>query len=180
MAGVSEFFEAARQAIQDQGLNPLVDSVLEHSETFRPELAFLDNEMQAYARDLARSRRSIVAVSVLDEPHGDFFGRVREQPLVDAAGALDAASRGAGRRPHVDAIWIRDPDLPAVHGVGQTRSPESSSARSGLLFRQPWQGRGSIKGDAINPTRYWFALDAGTSARPASLWRLGRTCSTRR
>ena len=85
-SGAFEFFEEVRQALLDPDLrlNPLHDSVLEGTKRFAPELALLDRETEAYRRDIARARKSIVFLQSAKGKFADWYGEVAKLRLLDA------------------------------------------------------------------------------------------------
>ncbi len=76
--GAGEFFDEVRSSLIQSQLNPIFDSVLENSGRFAPELAMLDREAGAYARDMERSRKSIVYLPQSEAPSPDFFKSPKE------------------------------------------------------------------------------------------------------
>jgi hypothetical protein len=120
-SGAFEFFEEVRQALLDPDLrlNPLHDSVLEGTKRFAPELALLDRETEAYRRDIARARKSIVFLQSAKGKFADWYGEVAKLRL------LDANDQPAVRHLHplqqsqsqADGIYLRS-RVPAVQGMG--------------------------------------------------------------
>jgi hypothetical protein len=158
-SGATEFFEHAKEAIEKKGLNPLFDSIFEGSDCFRPELALLDHEMEAYDRDLRRARKAIVHLQKLEEPFQEFFERVKEAPLVDDGLAPTAPHIAPlnQRRSQADGIYLKDPEC-LLFKEWARLDLENSSMGMGFTFTAVAYSGGRPDG-AANKSDYFFAID---------------------
>jgi hypothetical protein len=160
-SGATEFFEEVRRNLADpqQGLNPLIDSVLEHSATFAPELRMLDREVEAYRRDLRRARRTIVFLQESKVPFQEWFPKVQATPLLKADGSLEPIQlRPPDQgRSQADGIYLRDPECLLFKEWARLDAEHAPVSR-GFLFTAVAYSRGR-RGAAVNETDYFFALD---------------------
>lgn len=158
-SGATEFFDEARQAIENEKLNPLFDSVLEGSKLFRPELAMLDNEVENYERDMGRARKSVIYLQRLDLPFQDFFASVRNTPLLteDLSVAPRHLLSPAEPRSQADGIYLRDPQC-ILFKEWARGDLKNSSMGSGFTFTAIAYSSGRPLG-TINRTDYFFAID---------------------
>ena len=156
--GADILFDEMRRAIEERGMNPLFDSLLDGSAEFAPELALLDAQTDAYARDIKRSRRAIVNVKRADQSFRSWFDVVKERPLLDAAMAVQPPHSLA---PHatvqMDGVYLRDPEC-LLFKEWAREDTVSSSAGHGFRFTAIAYSGGMSNG-LLNRTRYIFAID---------------------
>jgi hypothetical protein len=159
--GALQFFEEVRRNLADpnQGFNPLVDSVLEHSPTFAPERAMLDREVEAYRRDLRRARRSLVLLQEAKKPFGEWFPALQATPLLteDGSTVTDHIRPPYQGRFQADGIYLRDPEC-LLFKEWTRLDTENSSLGQGFLFTAVAYSRGRPEG-RVNQTDYFFSLD---------------------
>ena len=163
-SGAVEFFEEVGGAIRTKGLNPLFDSVLEESESFAPELAMLDRESNAYARDLRRARKALVDLQQATTPFRGFFPGLRAKPLLnpDLTPNREHLSPHDQVRSQVDGIYIRDPECLLFKDWART-DIENSSMGMGFVFTAVAIS-GDCPGGLTNKTAYFFAVDPERAA----------------
>jgi hypothetical protein len=159
--GALEFFGEVRRNLKDskQGLNPLIDSVLEQSEVFAPERAMLDREVEAYRRDIRRARRAVVFLQESTVSFQEWFPKVQSSPLLKSDGSLDPAhlrppDQG---RSQVEGVYIRDPEC-LLFKEWARLDTEHSVLGQGFLFTAVAYSRGRREA-TVNQTDYYFALD---------------------
>lgn len=171
-SGATEFFDEVREAIESKDLNPLFDSVLEGRELFRPELAMLDNEVEAYERDLRRARKSVVHLQRLDLPFQDFFTSIRNTPLLreDLSLAPGHLLSPSEPRSQADGIYLNDPECILFKEWARS-DLQNSSMGSGFTFTAVAYSGGRPEG-TTNRTDYFFAIDPERAERRNlySLW----------
>ncbi len=165
-SGAVEFFEEVRQALLDPDLrlNPLHDSVLEQSKRFAPELALLDRETEAYRRDIARARKSIVFLQSSKGKFADWFGEVAKLRLIDEQGR--PATKHL-RPPHqgqsqADGIYLRDPECLLLKEWVRN-DLDNSSMGAGFLF-SAIAYTGERPAATTNSLAYFFSLDPERAA----------------
>lgn len=171
-SGALELFDAARQAIQRHGRNPLFDSVLEGNPAFEPELALLGREAEAYRRDLRRARKVIVFVPRAEHSFDRWFtAGVKKQPLLDAAGNVnpDHLTVPGKVRVQMDGIYLRDPEC-LLFKEWARLDTENSSLGLGFTFTAVVYSSGRPAA-AVNQSDYYFALDPEMS-RGSNLYAL--------
>ena len=97
--GAHAFFEevAGALAASTEGLNPLLDSVLEDSPSFARERRLLDHEEDAYRRDLRRARKTVVFPQRAEESYPTWFGALRNTPLIRQDDTVEPAHLQADR-----------------------------------------------------------------------------------
>ena len=159
--GALEFFGEVRRNLKDpkHGLNPLIDSVLEQSEVFAPELAMLDREVEAYRRDIRRARKAVVFLQESKVPFQEWFPKVQSLPLLKSDGSLDPAhlrppDQGGSQ---VEGVYIRDPEC-LLFKEWARLDTEHSILGQGFLFTAVAYSRGRREA-TVNQTDYYFALD---------------------
>ncbi len=139
-SGATPFFEEVRKALSDseRELNPLYDSVLDTSEPFAAELAFLDNQVEAYKHDINRGRHSIVFLQQATVPFDQWYPPLTETPLL--TGQADGASIQPQHlsppghiRHQADGIFIRDPQC-LLFKEWAREDVENSPLGIGFLF----------------------------------------------
>jgi len=171
-SGATEFFDDVRQAIEEKGLNPMFDSVLEGSTKFQPELAMLHSELDAYKRDVRRARKSVVHLQRIEKPFQDFFESVRDTPLLDEtlAPAEPHLAVPAQTRSQADGIYLKDPEC-LLFKEWARMDLESSSMGAGFTFTAVAYSGGRPEGE-INNTDYFLAIDPEKADRRClySLW----------
>jgi hypothetical protein len=182
--GAVEFFNAARDAIRDDLLNPMIDSLFEENLTFRPELRLLDGQDEAYQRDLKRARTAIVFLREAKEEFSHWFSQVErvvnQQPQTPAFrddnkhvnaihGEPPDGARGLPRR-QADAIYLRDPECVLFKEWARADTANSSLGQGFLFTAIAYTGGRAT--NPINNTDYYFALDPERcgSAHLYTLW----------
>lgn len=172
-SGAHEFFDEVRLRMQPAdgskaGLNPLYDSVLEDSDEFAPELSLLDGEAEAYERDLARARKTIVFLPVLDTPFAASYGTAAATPLFDEGGQIDPVhlTFGSVRRRAADGLYLRDPECILLQEWARL-DLDNSSRREGFTFTMI--ARSGRRPGGLNETEYFVGLDP-ESARDCHLY----------
>ena len=160
--GASEFFDAIKEKLENSNLNPALDSILEDSPEFAPELELLDQESDAYTRDVHRARKAIVYVHRCEE-FSTIYEEIVQTPLMEAAPESEITMRqehlrrfGDAREP-ADGIYIRDPEC-LLFKEWARLDTENSSLQNGFLFTAVAYSGEREKGQ-INQTDYFFALD---------------------
>ena len=152
-SGATEFFDEVRASLTEKSLNPVLDSVLEGSATFAPELAMLDREAEAYPRDLQRASKTLLYLPEAEAPSPDFFQHPKHVPELDPQQLLLADSF----RIATDGIFLRDPDC-ALFKEWARVDVENSSLGAGFEFTAIAQSHGRPEG-VVNTTEYVFAID---------------------
>jgi hypothetical protein len=156
--GAALLFDEAKRLIRDASLNPLIDSVLEASDEFRPELALLDREAAAYERDIARSRRAVVSVPRAPGPFTSWFHPLESSELLtDTLEIRSEHCTLAHSRDQVDGIYVRDPECLLFKDWAR-RDLDNSPAGKGFMFTAIAYSAG-VPGAERNSTRYYFSLD---------------------
>ncbi len=170
--GALEFFNEVMAALRrdESPLNPLLDSVLEGSRTFAPELAFLDRELEAYERDISRARRVVVNVS--SGVFSEWYPKVQNVALLadGFSRAGDQQSLPSQSRSQVDGIYIRDPECLLFKEWARLDN-DNSSMGNGFVFTAVAYS-GLRRDAAVNSTDYYFALDPerASSRHLYNLW----------
>ncbi len=175
-SGALEFFQEVTRNIEDpaRGLNPLIDSVLERSETFAPERAMLESEEDAYRRDLRRARPAIVFLQESRVPFPEWFPKLQAVPLLKEDGSPEPVHLrppDQGAQPGRRDLSPR-PRMPPVQGVG--------AARQGAFLTGPGlpvhSRRLLARPTRLPPERDGLLLLArsGTGGQQASLQRVGQ------
>lgn len=159
-SGAVEFFDEVRRALLEPELrlNPLFDSVLEGSQRFAPELAFLDREIAAYQRDVARARKAVVFLQSATAPFSQWYDETAKRPLLAADGKPDPIHL---QPPHqrfseADGIYLRDPEC-LLFKEWVRNDLENSSMGEGFLFSAIAYSGG--RPGAVNSSDYFFSLD---------------------
>jgi hypothetical protein len=152
-SGATEFFDEVRARLTEKNLNPVIDSVLEGSATFAPELAMLDREAEAYPRDLQRASKALVYLPEAEAPSPDFFEHPKHVPELDPQQLLLADSF----RIATDGIFLRDPEC-ALFKEWARVDVENSSLGAGFEFTAIAQSHWRPEG-VVNTTEYAFAID---------------------
>ncbi len=159
--GAFEFFEEARQALLDQDLklNPLHDSVLEGSRRFAPELALLDREADAYRRDIARARKSVVFLQSAKGKFADWYGEVAKLRLLEANDqpAVRHLRPWQQSQSQADGIYLRDPEC-LLFKEWVRNDLDNSSMGAGFLFSAIAYTNERPRASA-NTLAYYFSLD---------------------
>lgn len=161
--GGFELFHEALSRIIALRLNPLVDSVFDTSDRFAPELALLDRESEAYARDLRRAGRGVVNVQRSQVPLVEFYRSLTSQPLLDSDGNLfpSSAPQRDQMYAQLDAIYLRDPES-VLFKEWARLDVDHSPLKRGFQFTAVAYSSGRPQA-AINSTDYYFALDPDKS-----------------
>ena len=163
-SGACEFFDEVKIALQEKRLNPMVDSVLEGSSRFAPELAMLDREIEAYQRDIRRARKSIVYLPESEAPFPNFFKSVKDVAVLkerDPGKSLETNAEhlllADTYRIPTDGIYLRDPECLLFREWARL-DLEHSSLGAGFEFTAIAHSRGR-PGGAINKSDYVFSID---------------------
>ncbi|MCY2987265.1 MAG: hypothetical protein NTY19_05285 [Planctomycetota bacterium] len=165
-SGATEFFdEVVAQMVRrdDRGhllvRNPAFDSVLEDSVLFRPELALLDRELEAYERDLSRAAKTVVFVQRTRQPFDTWFANVQGSPLLGRDFELNPGHLDLADTDHVpvDGVFIRDPDC-ILFKEWARLDTDNSPMGKGFLFTAV-ANSGRIPICSANSTEYFFSLD---------------------
>ena len=158
-SGAREFFDQVKAAITKEALNPLTDSILAGSSTFRPELEMLEEDLQAYLRDIRRARKAVVQLQW--QTPGDFrdlFSRF-ERPRFSTSGEKSDRSicwkLVSGARPTESDI--RDPEC-LLFKEWARMDLDNSSMGQGFLFTAVAYSTGRAGGE-LNHTDYFFSID---------------------
>src|ERR1039457_2902263 len=154
--GAVEFFDHAKTAITARHLNPIFDSVLEGDAMFSPELAMLDRELEAYERDLRRSRRAVVHLQRVAGDFQECFESLKAKPLL--AADLSATPEhlnpsGQTLRSQADGVYLRDPECLLFKEWARLDS-ENSSMGAGFLFTAVAYSNGRA-GGPLNHSDYF-------------------------
>lgn len=169
-SGATEFFDAVVAAMTARGLNPLIESVLEGSTVFAPELKLLDRQEDLYRADLKRAR--IATVYLPQAAKFDaWFPKVESgpggatPPLRGPDGRFDAGHfRPPGHEPAwiaADGVYVRDPEC-FLFKEWARQDREGSPRKQGFLFTAIAQSDG-LPG-MWNRTQYFFSLDPERAA----------------
>lgn len=155
--GAFEFFNEVRLVMEQEGLNPLCDSVLENSTLFQPELSLLDREVEAYERDMAKARRALVNVPYVD--FAEWYPVVAKEPLLSDDLTVRPIHLSVPCRwfMQVDGIYIRDPEC-LLFKEWARADVEHSSQGEGFLFTAIAYSE-QLVAAPINKSQYFFALD---------------------
>jgi hypothetical protein len=160
-SGASEFFDEVRSCLLAGQLNPLLDSVLEGSARFAPELAMLDGEAEAYERDLRRARKAVVFLPEAEAPSPQFFKTPKELLLQELQGksrevnAEDLLLADTFRIP-TDGIYLRDPECLLFQEWARLEI-DNSAMGVGFEFTAIAASGGCPDG-AVNKTDYVFSI----------------------
>ncbi len=160
-SGAVQFFDEVVSQLSDPltAANPLFDSVLEQSRIFAPELALLDREVEEYERDIRRARRATVFLPTATVPFEQWFGQVKETPLLDEHGEtypvhLDPPDQ---QRRQADGVYIRDPDC-LLFKEWARLDKDNSALGDGFLFTAVAYSDRTTRA-AENTSDYFFSLD---------------------
>jgi hypothetical protein len=162
--GAQEFFAEVQTRLRQGQLNPVFDSVLQDSTQFAPELTMLDQEEEAYPRDLERARKAIVYLPEAEAPSPKFFKSGKDAillpdrppaPEIDAEHLLLADSF----RIATDGIYLRDPECQLFREWARL-DLENSSLGAGYEFTAMATSDGRPAGTA-NQSEYVFSIDPG-------------------
>jgi hypothetical protein len=154
-SGAVEFFDEVKTCINEKQLNPLFDSVLEGNSLFAPELEMLDHELEAYQRDIKRSRTAVV-----DVPRWkDFqYNRAKQESLLNDNSVAVIHKRSPNESTaQFDGIYIRDPEC-ILFKEWARLDTENSSTGQGFSFTAVGYSDNRPEG-RLNTTDYFFALD---------------------
>jgi hypothetical protein len=160
-----DFFDAVKNELEHSDLNPALDSVLEDNDAFAPEMALLDQEVDAYARDIRRGRKTTTYVPT-EKTSTSFqqrYGQVVEQPLMESAkeGGLklnpEQLDRWSNTREPVDGIYVRDPEC-LLFKEWARMDTDNSPQRAGFIFTGVAYD-GERQGAKVNGSNYYFSLD---------------------
>ena len=166
--GLSGFFEEVRASMR-KGFSPLHDELFDVSGPFGPELGLLDESVRAYARDLARARKTLVSVpqALTDEARGRLNkGLLSEEFLVEGQDGIlcPRASQLGGEgvrsaidgRLSLDGIFLRDPEC-LFFKEWAREDRENSILGEGFLFTAV--AYSNMKEGGSNKSEYYFSLD---------------------
>ncbi len=151
--GAVEFFDHVRDTITKHGLNPLSDSIFENDPAFAPERKLLDNELEAYARDIRRARIAIVHVPQSGSDFAGWYQKCQSTPL---SSPVHINIEGHTRN-QADGIYLRDPEW-LLFKEWARNDTENSPGQRGFLFTAIAYSNGR-PGAQVNPSDYFFSLD---------------------
>ena len=170
--GARVFFRVAAESIKRDGLNPLYDSLFRGNTEFAPELHLLENEQEAYHRDILKARKSILhihqakvgfeslleivegggkGVALLEESNSQVGLKVRSEHL------LPFLTKENNRMLEADGLFIRDPEC-LLFKEWARDDFESSALGQGFLFTAIAYSNGRPNA-ALNQSDYYFSLD---------------------
>lgn len=157
-SGAVEFFDEVRAGLE-RGLNPLIDSVLEGNALFGPELAFLEREESAYARDLRRARHAVVYLPRLKESFEVFYQEQCLRPLLDKDHrvARPEGLAGGDELQPTDGIYLRDPECLLFKEWARLDLEHSPSHRGFAFTAVAYSG--GRRHAPVNTTDYFFSID---------------------
>src|SRR5579864_140029 len=161
--GATEFFEEVKKILLKRNINPALDSVLEGNERFAPELAYLDREVEAYARDVRRARKTIVYLPRSNGPFRQLHEELKKQAFAeqDQQGRFYVRkvhlNRGSTERQAEDGIYIRDPEC-LLFTEWAHIDTQNSPLHKGFLFTAVAISGNRPQG-SLNTTDYIFSLD---------------------
>ncbi len=161
-SGATEFFEEVRALMLQEGFNPIFDSVLEQSVHFAPERAMLDTEAEAYERDIARARKSIVYLPQAEAPSPKFFKSPKEIARLELQGNLPEINAEQLRladtfRIPTSGVYLRDPECRLFQPWARL-DLDHSPLDAGFEFTALAYSNARPAG-AINKTDYVFSID---------------------
>ncbi len=163
-SGAREFFDEVKVSLQEKQLNPMVDSVLEGSTQFAPELAMLDREVEAYQRDIERARKSIVYLPESEAPFPNFFKSVKDVALPKEIEPDRSLETNVDRllladtfRIPTDGIYLRDPEC-LLFKEWARLDRENSALGSGFEFTAIAYS-GGRPAATVNQSDYVFSID---------------------
>ncbi len=163
-SGAREFFDEVKISLQEKRLNPMVDSVLEGSSRFAPELSMLDREVEAYHRDIHRARKSIVYLPESEAPFPNFFKSVRDVSLAKEKEPDRSLETNVDRllladtfRIPSDGIYLRDPEC-LLFKEWARLDLENSSLGAGFEFTAIAYS-GGHPAATVNQSDYVFSID---------------------
>lgn len=161
--GAVEFFDEAIARIEERQLNPLFDSVFDGSALFTPELHLLENEAEAYKRDLKRARVAVVNVQRSLEPFRSFYDPLAASPLLDPDGNIRSSQLHGANQLYTqeDAVFLRDPECLLFKEWARIDTDNSPSG-GGFKFTAIAYSGGRANGE-LNNSDYYFALDPETA-----------------
>lgn len=157
---IVSFFDAARSRMIEGNLDPNFDAVFDESGPYAPELRLLRNEGEVYRRDLARARKSIVALQ--KAPSFDkWYADAQETPLLnddDKKLSPEHPNPGLDEKFRLaDGIFLRDPEC-LLFKEWARDDQENSRLGEGFTFTAIAYSKG--KPDAKpNQTNYFFSLN---------------------
>jgi hypothetical protein len=170
--GAEEFFDAARERIMVAGLNPRWDPLFGPDSLFAPELTLLAGSEAAYARDVARARKSIVHLPYARQ-FLPYHARMMQRELLTSTGqvddeqvsfALSAPDEGPPEEMpsrQAGGIWIRDPECLLFREYARA-DRHNAPGGQGFLFTAIAYSGG--KTASRNRTDYFFSLDPDRAA----------------
>lgn len=166
-AGAAEFFDVARIAIEDRGLNPIWDALFDTSTVFAPELKLLAGSEEAYERDVEKARKSVVHLPFTSD-FESFYKELQALPLIQDSGIIEPRQTlldpGHGSQATVadlpslqaDGIWIRDPECVLFKQFARADHRNSPGGKGFLFTAIAYSG---IKAGSTNRSDYFFSLD---------------------
>jgi len=158
--GAHDFFREVADILASSkvGLNPLNDSILEDSPNFVLERRLLDQEEDAYRRDLCRARRVVVFIQQSANAFRDWFRALQATPLLRQDGTLNPQHLQADlKRIPADGIYLRDPEC-LLFKEWARNDMENAPMGQGFLFTAVAQSQG-LPGARINQSRYYISID---------------------
>jgi hypothetical protein len=161
--GATEFFDEVRRKLERSELNPAFDDVFGEDGPFEPELALLEREVEAYARDVRRARQVIVYVPTASEIVANVYETVADIPLMTRRtdGGFEPNpvhwTKWGQRRSPVDGIYLRDPQC-LLFKEWARLDPDTPSQHRGFPFTAIAY-TGERERGSVNTTDYFFSLD---------------------
>jgi hypothetical protein len=155
--GACEFFDEVRTCLDgDPVPNPFFDSVLEDSHQFRPEIELLDNQPQAYNRDIKRARKAVVSIPRSEKPFRDWYDEAIKHSLLSDDMQIDPIHVKIDDRIQVDGLYIRDPEC-ILFKEWARQDLDNSSLAKGFMFTAI--ARSGDRASSVNNSDYFFSLD---------------------
>ena len=155
--GACEFFDEVRTRLDgDPVPNPFFDSVLEDSHQFRPEIELLDNQVQAYVRDIKRARKAVVSIPRSEKPFRDWYDEAIKHSLLSDDMQIDPIHLEIDDRMQVDGLYIRDPEC-MLFKEWARQDLDNSSLAKGFMFTAI--ARSGDRASPVNNSEYFFSLD---------------------
>lgn len=160
-SGAKEFFDEAYMLLCDPivPLNPLFDSIFEHSRIFAPELSLLERESYLYERDLKRARKVTVFLPRSTTSFTKWFAEVKDKPVLrgGADGSLSGVNLPLHQRVQADGVFIRDPECMLFKEWARLDIDNSSMGEGFLFTAIAFSNR--IHHAIRNDSEYYFSLD---------------------
>lgn len=171
-----DFFELVRNAIAAKGLNPLFDSLFEGDAEYLPELQLLEQQSEAYERDIRRARKCLVYLDV-NSNIGSWFKKVEGEEASNAPPAFmakdsehvevnPAALDGLVQSQRIeDGLYLADPEC-LLFKDWVRDDTDNSQGKQGFLFTAI-----AYSNPQGSKTQYFLSIDP-ERAKGANLYRL--------